>query len=199
MIRLKFVLKYANTYDSTWDNVDVIKWSLIEILAACICGNLMPLHPLADKILHGIRSLFSGHAGPSLKSSAQTRRDRSWPKRPLHGQSDLISTLHSTNVSLGAKWDRKNGTTSGEMSSFTPPLPVHLRQAFQTRTEERHADRARHEMTRKTSTTGLNTSECERMSSLADSESHLVLRSNHRSRHMSGSWSRALSVIFDRR
>ncbi|KAF2028703.1 hypothetical protein EK21DRAFT_69056, partial [Setomelanomma holmii] len=59
IVRLKYVLKYANTYDSTWDNVDVIKWSLIEILSACICGNLLPLRPLVDKVILPVRSLFS--------------------------------------------------------------------------------------------------------------------------------------------
>ncbi|KAF1355748.1 hypothetical protein EJ07DRAFT_32511, partial [Lizonia empirigonia] len=59
VIRLKFVVKYSNSYDSTWDNVDVIKWSLIEILAACICGNLLSLRPLIEQVMPPFRSVYS--------------------------------------------------------------------------------------------------------------------------------------------
>ncbi|KAF1977568.1 hypothetical protein BU23DRAFT_578050 [Bimuria novae-zelandiae CBS 107.79] len=71
VIRLKFVLKYANTYDATWDNVDVLKWSLIELLSACICGNLMPLRPLIGRPVPGIRSAFSWYSRRSRNATVR--------------------------------------------------------------------------------------------------------------------------------
>lgn len=53
------MLQFASTYDSTWDNVDILKWSVIEVFLACICGNLMALRPLVDKAIPTIRSAIS--------------------------------------------------------------------------------------------------------------------------------------------
>ncbi|KAI8293070.1 hypothetical protein K4K56_005308 [Colletotrichum sp. SAR 10_98] len=50
MIRLKYMVSYANTYDATWDNVDIVLWSSIELNAAIICGSLPALRPLFKKI-----------------------------------------------------------------------------------------------------------------------------------------------------
>jgi hypothetical protein len=63
------MINYANTYDSTWDNVDVIKWSLIEILSACVCGNLLPLRPLIDKIMSNITTITSWNSIRSQRTS----------------------------------------------------------------------------------------------------------------------------------
>ncbi|CAG8956814.1 hypothetical protein HYFRA_00011203 [Hymenoscyphus fraxineus] len=51
MVRLKFIITYGNTVDSTWDNVDVVLWSTIEIYAALICACFICLRPLAAKLL----------------------------------------------------------------------------------------------------------------------------------------------------
>ncbi|KAF2627422.1 integral membrane protein, partial [Macroventuria anomochaeta] len=74
IVRLKFVVKYSNSFDSTWDNADVIKWSLIEILSACICGNLLPLRPLIEQIMPPFRSIYSWYSDSrsSRKSSEKT-------------------------------------------------------------------------------------------------------------------------------
>ena len=56
------MLQFANTYDSTWDNVDILKWSVIEVFLACICGNLMALRPLVSKAIPTIRSAISPHS-----------------------------------------------------------------------------------------------------------------------------------------
>ncbi|KAH8199612.1 hypothetical protein TruAng_006205 [Truncatella angustata] len=51
MIRLKYMVMFANTFDSTWDNVDVIIWSLIELLTAVFLGSLPPLRPWIVKLV----------------------------------------------------------------------------------------------------------------------------------------------------
>ncbi|KAM0818423.1 putative Extracellular membrane protein CFEM domain-containing protein [Seiridium cardinale] len=59
MIRLKYLVMFANTFDSTWDNVDVIIWSLIELLTAVFLGSLPPLRPWVNKIVPKITVIWS--------------------------------------------------------------------------------------------------------------------------------------------
>ncbi|KAF2852732.1 integral membrane protein [Plenodomus tracheiphilus IPT5] len=111
IVRLKFMLKYANTYDSTWDNVDVLKWSLIEILAACICGNLMPLRPLIQKLMPNVHSVFNKYSRGSRKSSARSSEpiNITWLGRLTRScrKPKLISTIHFTSMDLTSSWENK--------------------------------------------------------------------------------------------
>ncbi|KAL6705174.1 hypothetical protein ACN47E_007279 [Coniothyrium glycines] len=149
IVRLKYVLKYANTYDATWDNVDVIKWSLIEILSACICGNLMPLRPLIDRLMPSVRSAFSWYSRGSRKSSDKDNSSAqigqfSWlnPLRKRTPKPKLISTLNFTNVNLKSGWDWKKSnqsefgdwkqSNSSELASPTSPLPAYHEKSFES-------------------------------------------------------------------
>jgi len=38
IVRLKFLSDFANSFDATWDQTDVVKWSLIEELVAVLCA-----------------------------------------------------------------------------------------------------------------------------------------------------------------
>ncbi|WQF76254.1 hypothetical protein CDEST_01268 [Colletotrichum destructivum] len=49
MIRLKFLVSFSNTFDATWDNVEIVIWSTLEINMAMICGSLPALRPLFQK------------------------------------------------------------------------------------------------------------------------------------------------------
>lgn len=51
MIRLKYMVMFAYTFDPTWDNVDVIIWSLIELFTAVFLGSLPPLRPWLIKLV----------------------------------------------------------------------------------------------------------------------------------------------------
>jgi len=62
IIRLKYFLQFASSLDLTWDNVDIHRWSVIEVLTACICGNLMALRPLFDRFIPAIRSVVSSYS-----------------------------------------------------------------------------------------------------------------------------------------
>ncbi|KAK1981120.1 hypothetical protein LZ30DRAFT_658100 [Colletotrichum cereale] len=59
MIRLKFLVSFANTFDATWDNVEIVIWSTLEINLAMICGSLPALRPLFSKWKEAMGSL--GH------------------------------------------------------------------------------------------------------------------------------------------
>ncbi|WQF77013.1 Putative extracellular membrane protein, CFEM [Colletotrichum destructivum] len=49
MIRLRYLISFANTFDATWDNVEVVIWSTLEINLAMVCGSLPTLRPLIRK------------------------------------------------------------------------------------------------------------------------------------------------------
>ncbi|OHE91054.1 hypothetical protein CORC01_13642 [Colletotrichum orchidophilum] len=46
MVRLKYLINLSSISDVTWDNVDVINWSLVEVSCAILCGSLPALRPL---------------------------------------------------------------------------------------------------------------------------------------------------------
>lgn len=216
-------MKYSNSFDSTWDNVDVIKWSLIEILAACICGNLLPLRPLIEQIMPPFRSMYGWYSNrrSSRKSSEKTsigiqvfgRLGRSGDSRKPR----LISTLHFTQMSLHPShtpgWEWKNSTNSDQNTIVSPrtPTPAHLEKTIGT-VEEEHVQDWPHGMIRKTSSIILRSQQTESamttsqktMTDSTDrpsrdgSETGLVPPANERPQRISGPWSRAFAVL-DRR
>ncbi|KAH8801383.1 hypothetical protein F5884DRAFT_513376 [Xylogone sp. PMI_703] len=50
MIRLKYIISYGTSLDQTYDNVDVIIWSVLETFMAIICASMMCFRPLLVKI-----------------------------------------------------------------------------------------------------------------------------------------------------
>ncbi|KAF9700165.1 hypothetical protein EKO04_001959 [Ascochyta lentis] len=219
IIRLKFVVKYSNSFDSTWDNVDVIKWSLIEILAACICGNLLPLRPLIEQVMPNFRSIYSWYS--DCRSSEKTSLGfRSFGK---FGRSDgsskprLLSTLQFTQMSLSPtptpKWDRKNSMNSDQNTILSPrtPTPAYFEKNFDNVHEE-YMQGMPHSMIRKTTTTVLRSTQTgstmmtsqKTMKESVDrpsrdgSETDLMPPARSREHRISGPWSRAFAVL-DRR
>ncbi|KAL7776393.1 hypothetical protein CFE70_006809 [Pyrenophora teres f. teres 0-1] len=106
IIRLKFILEFSNSYDSTWDNVDVVKWSVIEALAACICGNLMALRPLVDRIMPTIRSVVSPYPWRLRQSCEKTPSGLE-----SHGCSDNSDAFANSKVSTNSDCTELNEMT----------------------------------------------------------------------------------------
>ena len=204
-MRLKFVLKYANTYDSTWDNVDVIKWSLIEILSACICGNLMPLRPIVDKILPSLRSVFSSYSKGSRKNSENSSNGVAKSKWYRVNKGDrkpkLISTLQITRMSLTPRWVSEEESATRMTSPLDKPLPALPEMAHKV--HEHHVGEGYMHLVSNRATRGSLV--CTMRSFDEESEAgrggREVLSPPARGREEchSGSWSRALSMIFERR
>ncbi|KAF4775595.1 hypothetical protein HER10_EVM0012338 [Colletotrichum scovillei] len=46
IVRLKYLVSFANTFDPTWDNTDIISWSSVEVNVAIVCGSLPLLRPV---------------------------------------------------------------------------------------------------------------------------------------------------------
>ncbi|KAF2131803.1 hypothetical protein P153DRAFT_312509, partial [Dothidotthia symphoricarpi CBS 119687] len=127
IIRLVFVFQNPNSNDSTWDDVDIIKWSLIEVFSACACGNLLPLRPLVDKVMHSARFMFSWYSDWSRKSSGTASADLNNSQlQPRHNQpskkSNLISTLNFTHTDpeLGHNWTGSRLGSSTICQSIKP-------------------------------------------------------------------------------
>lgn len=72
MVRLKYMVTFANSMDATWDNVDIVVWSIIEVACAIVCGSLPALRPLLSKI-PGIFST-AGSRGGSAEEPEGDRR-----------------------------------------------------------------------------------------------------------------------------
>ncbi|CAN9175011.1 unnamed protein product [Alternaria alternata] len=205
IVRLKFVLKYANTYDSTWDNVDVIKWSLIEILSACICGNLMPLRPIVDKILPSLRSVFSSYSKGSRKNSENSSDGVAKSKWYRVNKGDrkpkLISTLQITRMSLTPRWANEEESATWMTSPLDKPLPALPEMAHKV--HEHHVEEGYMHLISNRATRG--SFACTMRSSDDESEAGwggregLSAPARDREECHSGSWSRALSMIFERR
>ncbi|GKT97107.1 integral membrane protein [Colletotrichum tofieldiae] len=71
MVRLKYLVMFSSTFDTTWDNVDIVIWSIIEEFCAILCASLPALRPLLQKV----PQLFTtGKGTTKTLSTAQSRR-----------------------------------------------------------------------------------------------------------------------------
>ncbi|KAF9879492.1 integral membrane protein [Colletotrichum karsti] len=50
MVRLKFLIRFSTTFDVTWDNIDIVIWSLVEVFCAILCASLPALRPLMKSL-----------------------------------------------------------------------------------------------------------------------------------------------------
>lgn len=50
MVRLKYLITFSSSFDTTWDNVDIVIWSIIEEFCAILCASLPALRPLLQKV-----------------------------------------------------------------------------------------------------------------------------------------------------
>jgi hypothetical protein len=87
IIRLQFLLTFANSANPTWDNLGVSIWSTVEINVGLMCACMPTLRLLLARIVPGMRS----DAGSSRSQSKRyTRRLR---KRQPGGISLQNSTM----------------------------------------------------------------------------------------------------------
>ncbi|KAL1595927.1 hypothetical protein SLS60_009617 [Paraconiothyrium brasiliense] len=225
IVRLKYVVKYSNSFDATWDNVDVIKWSLIEILSACICGNLLPLRPLIDQIMPPFRSIYSWYSDhrssqrTSEKTSLGFRSFGRFGRSSRPSRPKLISTLQFTQMSLSPSptqgWDWKHSGKSEQhtMASPRPMTHAHFeRNPYNVGDSIDDVHELQDETTGMAFTASLESPQSETTSEKArktmkasidrssrdGSESGLMPPPRNREQRISGPWSCALAIL-DRR
>lgn len=200
----------------------MIKWSLIEVLSACICGNLLPLRPFIEKFVPPFRSIYSWYF--DRKTSRKSSKKNTSGSRVLNRFSQfggsrkprLISTLHFTKVSLSpmptSGWDwKKPSNLENTMVLPRNPIPAHLEKSPKN-SEEDYVQDVPFGRIMKTSTTGLRSTQTQStmtssQKTMVDSverpsrdgsESDLMPPTREREHHVSGPWSRAFAVL-DRR
>ncbi|EGY13935.1 uncharacterized protein VDAG_00617 [Verticillium dahliae VdLs.17] len=86
MVRLKYMVSFANSSDPTWENVDIVIWSIIEVTCAIICGSLPTLRPLLQKVpglLSSGRTSSSLYGGGAFSNTAATN-ERGSQRRSAH-------------------------------------------------------------------------------------------------------------------
>ncbi|KZL74681.1 integral membrane protein [Colletotrichum tofieldiae] len=74
MVRLQYLVSFADSVDPTWENIMAIIWSAVELNLAIICGSLPALRPLLKQI-------------PVFLITAKSAARKSGSGRRSHGQS----------------------------------------------------------------------------------------------------------------
>ncbi|KAH6658663.1 hypothetical protein BKA67DRAFT_501427, partial [Truncatella angustata] len=73
LVRLKYLVQFAQSFDSTFDNVDTIVWSMIELTCIIVCGSLPPLRPWFGKLIPSIETFKSmSWAGSRSRSRSKS-------------------------------------------------------------------------------------------------------------------------------
>ncbi|KAI4602559.1 hypothetical protein KJ359_009807 [Pestalotiopsis sp. 9143b] len=91
IIRLRYLLVLDEGYDSTWKDVDVVVWSLIENLMAVVCGSLPSLRPYVDPWIPRVSVTWPKSRGSS----------KATPKHATDNSTANSDTLYSPSVYHG--------------------------------------------------------------------------------------------------
>ncbi|KAH8784505.1 hypothetical protein F5882DRAFT_497558 [Hyaloscypha sp. PMI_1271] len=75
MIRLKSLISFGNSLDPSWDNVNAVVWTILELSAAMICVSLPALRVLLLKLFP--KSLLSTTRG-TIPTNGQEPRSKPW-------------------------------------------------------------------------------------------------------------------------
>ncbi|KAL0942709.1 uncharacterized protein CTRU02_200595 [Colletotrichum truncatum] len=107
MIRLKYMVSYANTYDATWDNVEIVLWSSIELNSAIVCGSLPALLPLF-RIVSGYFS--------RIMTTMQSKHHRR-PEEPIDEGKESFSQASGTSSEASSPQKSIRAKTFGNVSA----------------------------------------------------------------------------------
>ncbi|ETS77403.1 hypothetical protein PFICI_11277 [Pestalotiopsis fici W106-1] len=117
MIRLKYMVMFAYTFDATWDNVDVIIWSLIELFTAVFLGSLPPLRPWLIRLVPKVyvtwtktRTNKSTSGFPQSGHNATTDKD---------AESKSTAAIYDEPSAAPVYGDRKTSSSSYAMSTIS--------------------------------------------------------------------------------
>ncbi|PVH74150.1 hypothetical protein DL98DRAFT_519467 [Cadophora sp. DSE1049] len=79
VVRLKFLSDFTNSFDATWDQTDVVKWSLIEEFVAVLCACIPSLRAFIIQtfrtINSSVRTITKSRNASQLRSGAQRLDD----------------------------------------------------------------------------------------------------------------------------
>ncbi|KAF7537577.1 hypothetical protein G7054_g3594 [Neopestalotiopsis clavispora] len=72
IVRLRYLLVLDESHDSTWNNVNIVVWSLMENLMAVVCGSLPALRPYVDPWVPRISVTWPKSRGSSKATPKHT-------------------------------------------------------------------------------------------------------------------------------
>ncbi|KAH6722105.1 hypothetical protein BKA61DRAFT_666845 [Leptodontidium sp. MPI-SDFR-AT-0119] len=79
IVRLKFLSDFTKSFDATWDQTDVVKWSLIEEFVAVLCACIPSLRAFVVKTFRtlnsSVRTMTKSKNASQLRSGAQRLDD----------------------------------------------------------------------------------------------------------------------------
>ncbi|KAK0386812.1 hypothetical protein NLU13_6648 [Sarocladium strictum] len=135
IVRLKYIVTFANSLDSTWDNVDVANWSIIEVACAIICGSLPTLRPLFRKVPGLLTSLKSREGTKNLSSSRLQEQPPSRPCKdsqlsPVAGPFEKMEDYSRFN---GSTWKEASGPRLGQIKETISSQSVNSQLEYELR------------------------------------------------------------------
>ncbi|KAM4063762.1 CFEM domain-containing protein [Hirsutella rhossiliensis] len=93
IVRAKYIIILAETLDTTWDMVDIIVWTLIELLAAAICSSVLPCRTCPTRVFSLVRSyVTNSHSGTEFEQVAAHDSKRPSAARIYH-QSNSVARV----------------------------------------------------------------------------------------------------------
>ncbi|KAG9252570.1 uncharacterized protein F5Z01DRAFT_690857 [Emericellopsis atlantica] len=147
MVRLKYIVTFADSLDATWDNVDPVNWSVIEVACAIICGSLPTLRPLFRKVPGLLTSLKSRDGAKTLSTPRHADQPPSIPPKDaqLYPSAGPFEKLQNPSRFEGATWRVTSAPRSGQgnetMSS--PSVNSRLEYELQEWTTEEKGQKVR--------------------------------------------------------
>ncbi|KAF6833674.1 hypothetical protein CPLU01_05395 [Colletotrichum plurivorum] len=135
MVRLKYLITFSSTFDTTWDNVDIVIWSIVEEFCAILCASLPALRPLLQKVPR----LFTTQR-PTVKTISTSPSRRSMlhnhgkdkfheiPEPPDPADDDSPSTPIDIADEMAARADGKRQFLINKDTQIDPRKDVELQQ-----------------------------------------------------------------------
>ncbi|KAH8901503.1 integral membrane protein, partial [Thozetella sp. PMI_491] len=94
MIRIQYLVRFSSSYDTTWDNVDIVIWSVIEGFTALLCGSLPAIWPLVS------RFASTGSTLRSQKVESSRRTDTTGPSIRMRRYPTSFTELNGSDNTL---------------------------------------------------------------------------------------------------
>ncbi|KAI6319271.1 hypothetical protein MCOR14_001479 [Pyricularia oryzae] len=110
IIRLKYVHLFGNTKDESWENVDVLIWSIMEVSVAVVCACLPALRPLFLKVPGFFTS--NGSKGGSSSGVATPAKNNSNNNNNTPVRADVKGTRGSGASSTADGYSSRRPSTS---------------------------------------------------------------------------------------
>ncbi|KXJ89935.1 hypothetical protein Micbo1qcDRAFT_212498 [Microdochium bolleyi] len=102
LVRLKSIIQYQRTFDPSYDNVELVVWSLLELLTAITTASLPPLKPL----LVSFSRLTTSWRSRLTSSSRRDGRDGSRSGIELHAEKSPVSPSSSAPAAVAAQGEK---------------------------------------------------------------------------------------------